>query len=143
MAKMFSKTCEYGMRAMLYIAKCSADGYMVGVEEIAAETNTPKHFVSKILQTLARENLVASAKGPKGGFYMLPKKVTMADIVIALEGKSFFTGCAMGLARCSEKNPCPMHHHFTIIRDELTRALEENTLSDIVKSLDNKNLKLK
>ncbi len=131
------------MRAMLYIAKCSAEGYMVGVEEIAAETNTPKHFVSKILQTLAKENLVASAKGPKGGFYMLPKKVTMADIVIALEGKSFFTGCAMGLARCSEKNPCPMHHHFTIIRDELTRALEENTLNDIVKSLENKNLKLK
>jgi len=143
MAKMFSKTCEYGMRAMIYIAKCSADGYMVGVEEIATETNTPKHFVSKILQILAKENLVASAKGPKGGFYLLPKKVTLADIVIALEGKTFFTGCAMGLARCSEKNPCPMHHHFIIVRDQLTAALESNTLTEIVKSFDQKHLKLK
>lgn len=140
---MFSKTCEYGMRAMLYIAKCSAEGYMVGVEEIAKETSTPKHFVSKILQTLAKENLVASAKGPRGGFYLLPKKVTLADIVLALEGRTFFTGCALGLARCSEKNPCPLHHQFTFIRDELTRSLEESTLTDIVNRLADQNIKLK
>lgn len=140
---MFSKTCEYGMRAMLYIAKCSEEGYMVGVEEIAKETNTPKHFVSKILQTLGKENLVASAKGPRGGFYLLPKKVTLADVVIALEGRNFFTGCALGLSRCSEKNPCPMHNQFKFIRDELTKTLEESNLTDIITRLDDKKIKLK
>jgi Rrf2 family protein len=143
MTKMFSKTCEYGMRAMIYIAKCSSEGFMVGVEEISMETHTPKHFVSKILQTLAKENLVASAKGPRGGFYLLPKKVTLANIVAALEGKDFFTGCALGLAKCSEKNPCPMHHQFTFIRNELNRSLEETTLTDLVKDLKNKFIKLK
>lgn len=143
MTKMFSKTCEYGMRAMIYIAKCSAEGFMVGVEEISKETNTPRHFVSKILQSLAKENLVASAKGPRGGFYLLPKKVTLADVVIALEGRNFFTGCALGLARCSEKNPCPMHHKFTFIRNELTKTLEESTLTELISGLKQKNIKLK
>lgn len=143
MPKMFSKTTEYGMRAMLYIAKCSADGYMVGVEEIAEQTNAPKHFVSKILQTLARENLVASVKGPKGGFYLMPKKVTLGDIVEALEGRSFMTGCALGLPRCSEKNPCPMHHHFKVIRDLLEKSLTEANITEIVKNIPEGNLKLK
>lgn len=131
------------MRAMIFIAKCSKEGKRVSVEEIATETNTPKHFISKILQILVKENLLESVKGPNGGFLLKGKKTTLAQIITALDGRQFFTGCALGLSKCSAKNPCPIHFKFVEVRDLLTKSLVDASLTDIVSSMDEKKYKIK
>src|SRR5574337_901206 len=105
---MFSKACEYAIRAMIFIAKKSAEGSTTGIIEIAEGIDAPKHFIAKILQELRRQGLVKSNKGPNGGFFIDdPKgKITLADVVKAIDGDRIFTGCALGLQKCNKKKPC-------------------------------------
>lgn len=126
----FSKTCEYALRAVFYIASRSQEGQRVGIKEIAENINSPEHFLGKILQKLSREGVVLSIKGPNGGFYLDPQGLSrpLADIITALEGDEIFTGCGMGLSYCSEDNPCPLHNEFKKVRNQLTHMLYSTTI---------------
>ena len=127
---MFSKTCEYAIRAMIFIAQKSEHGVKVGIKEISKGINAPEHFIAKILQDLSRKGLVQSTKGPNGGFFLEQEsqKNTLADIVIAIDGDKLFTGCALGLKNCSEKKPCPLHDAFKVIRDQMRNMLQRSTV---------------
>ncbi|WP_343643572.1 Rrf2 family transcriptional regulator [Chryseobacterium sp.] len=133
----FSKTCEYAIRAIFYISKRSEQGHRCGIKEIAKNINSPEHFLGKILQKLSKEDLVASAKGPNGGFYLENSHLNrpLADIVLAFEGEQLFNGCAMGLTYCSEKAPCPLHNDFKEIRNQLTMMLKKTTIGQFNEEL--------
>lgn len=126
----FSKSCEYAMRAVFYIAKRSEEGARCSIKEIAEHIDSPEHFLGKILQKLSREGLIDSAKGPNGGFYLNSNNLhrPLADIVVAFEGEALFTGCGMGLSYCSEDNPCPLHNDFKKVRNHLTVMLKNTTI---------------
>lgn len=122
----FSKTCEYAIRAVFFIAHKTASGGRVGIKEVAAGIDSPEPFLAKILQDLSRKGIVQSAKGPNGGFYLDADalKRPLTDIVEAVDGNALFTGCALGLKQCSEVKPCPLHGQFKIIRNEIHELLE-------------------
>jgi len=129
---MFSKTCEYAIRAMIFIAQQSKDDARVGVKEIAKGIGSPEHFIAKILQDLSRRGLVLSLKGPNGGFYLDNKtlKCTLADIVKAVDGDKLFSGCGLGLEHCSDARPCPLHHEFKKIRTDIYKTLQSTRLGE-------------
>ena len=128
---MFSKTCEYAIRAVIFIAQKSEFGVNVGIREIAKGISSPEHFIAKILQDLSRKGLVQSIKGPNGGFYLdeSSKKHTLADIVKAVDGDHLFTDCALGLKNCSENKPCPLHDEFKSIRTRMHNILQSATVA--------------
>jgi Rrf2 family iron-sulfur cluster assembly transcriptional regulator len=128
---MFSKTCEYAIRAMIYIAQQSRSGGKTGFKQIALAIDAPEPFIAKILQQLGRANLVQSAKGPHGGFFINDESMykTLADVVNAIDGDKIFKGCGLGLTFCSEKNPCPIHNEFKSIRNQMQQMLESATVS--------------
>ncbi len=128
---MFSKTCEYAILATIFIAQKSGQGVKVGIKEISKGINAPEHFIAKILQDLSRKGLVQSVKGPNGGFYLEEeeKRTTLADIVQAIDGDSLFTGCALGLKHCSEREPCPLHDEFKVIRQQIHSMLQSSTVT--------------
>lgn len=129
---MFSKTCEYAIRAVILIAQKSENGVKVGIKEISKGINAPEHFIAKILQDLSRKGLVQSVKGPNGGFFLdeKSKKNTVADIVTTIDGEKLFTGCGLGLSNCSEKKPCPLHDEFKVIRQNLHNMLQSFTVAE-------------
>jgi len=135
---MFSKTCEYGIKAMIFVAQKSKDGSRVGLKDIAKGTAAPEHFIAKIMQELVRKKLVHSIKGPNGGFYMdqFDLKTSLADIVKALDGNAIYTDCVLGLKTCNEKKPCPVHEQYKDIKVELIKMIEENTIGDFNNKLD-------
>ena len=135
---LLSKTCEYAIRAMIYIAQQSNKGNRVGIKEIAAGIESPEYFIAKILQDLRRKGFVQSAKGPNGGFYMDDehRNISLADIVREIDGEQLFKGCGLGLKECSSQHPCPIHHQFSSIRSEIRHMLEESVVSMFVDSLD-------
>ncbi|MET4080559.1 Rrf2 family protein [Pedobacter sp. UYP30] len=135
---MFSKTCEYAMRAMIFIAQNAIDGSKVGVKAIASGIDSPEHFIAKILQDLGRKNMVQSSKGPNGGFYLDERssKISLAHVVKTIDGDKFFTGCGLGLNQCSESNPCPIHNQFKKIRQDTLTMLENARLDRLVKEMD-------
>ncbi len=133
----FSKTCEYAIRAVFFIAHKTADGGRVGIKEIANGIDSPEHFLAKILQDLSRRGIVQSAKGPNGGFYLDEDAMSrpLADIVEAVDGNGIFTGCALGLKQCSEVNPCPLHRQFKAIRDDIHELLQKTAISEFNEEL--------
>ena len=135
---MFSKACEYGIRAMIYIAQKSKDGERLGIKEISKGIDSPEPFMAKILQDLSRKGLVLSIKGPNGGFYMDRKthKITLADIVTAIDGNQLFIGCGLGLKACNENKPCPIHDEFKAIRTRLQFMLDSTRIDEFSESLE-------
>lgn len=134
---MFSKTCEYAIRALLFIAQKTRENKKAGTKEIAREIDSPEYFIKKILQDLSRKGLVQSLKGPHGGFYFNEEslKTSLSEIVRAVDGDKIFSGCAMGLRQCSEQTPCPLHNEFRFIRAEINRMLDQSTLGEFAESL--------
>lgn len=135
---MFSKTCEYAVRAMIFIAQKSKDGNKVGIKEIAKGIDSPEHFIAKILQELSRKKLLQSLKGPNGGFYLddEAQECSLADIVKMIDGDKLFTGCGLGLKHCSETHPCPIHHEFKSVRKDILAMLENARLAEFAERLD-------
>lgn len=135
---MFSKTCEYAIRALIFIAQKSKDGSRIGIKDISAGIDSPEYFIAKILQDLSRKGFVQSAKGPNGGFYMDDANLeqSVADIVREIDGDKLFSGCGLGLKECSEDHPCPIHNDFKHIRQEIKTMLEESRIQLFVENLD-------
>lgn len=142
---MFSKTCEYAIRAVLFIAQKSSDGRRVGIKEIAKGIDSPEHFIAKILQDLGRGGFVQSQKGPTGGFYLDKPALnkTLADIVRRVDGDKIFSGCGLGLMQCSETKPCPLHEDFKKIRKEIFEMLQKSKLGEFNERLEGELMFLK
>lgn len=131
---MFSKACEYAIRATIFIAHRSADGQRTGLKDIAQAIDSPEAFTAKILQSLSRNGVISSVKGPMGGFVIRPEsiqQVRLSDIVNAIDGPDVYKRCAIGLSNCSESTPCPLHQRFKSVREDLKSMLENTRLAEL------------
>lgn len=131
---MFSRACEYAVRAAIYIAVQSNCDNRVGLKDISKEIDSPEAFTAKILQILSRNNIIRSIKGPNGGFEIEKKelgKIKLSQIILAIDGDTIYKGCGLGFKECSEKQPCPVHDKFKIIRNELRKMLETTTILEL------------
>jgi Rrf2 family protein len=135
---MFSKACEYGLRAVIYIAEQSAQNNRAGVKDIARAIDSPAAFTAKVLNKLAKRRLIRSVKGPKGGYEMdeeKRKRVNIAQIVTAIDGERIYQSCGLGLKECDVERPCPLHHKFIRIKDGLNEMLAGTTIEELSQKL--------
>jgi len=131
---MFSKACEYGIRASIFIAEQSLLDKKVSLKDIAKAIDSPEAYTSKILQQLSRNFIINSDKGPTGGFSMNKQeleKVKLSTVVTAIDGDAIYNGCGLGLKNCNEEKPCPAHSQFKIIRDQLKIMLETTLVRNL------------
>ena len=135
---MFSRTCEYAIQAVIYLAFHQEVSARVGLKKISESQDIPIFYLSKILQTLVKANILDSSKGPGGGFGLkVPaKKLTLMNIVAAIEGLEIFDRCGIGLKVCSDKSPCPIHHLYKEVKEGIRYLLEHQTLEDICKDIE-------
>ena len=128
---MFSKSCEYGIRASIYVAKQSIKDRKVSQMEIAKSIDSPVAFTAKILQKLTKMNIIRSSKGPNGGFYLEKgdlNEVKLWNIVVAIDGDGLLEDCSLGLRKCNAFKPCPIHNSFVKIRADIRETLEGTSL---------------
>lgn len=136
---MFSKACEYGIRATIYIAMQSLQGTRVNLKDISMEIDSPVAFTAKILQQLAKNDIITSVKGPTGGFQIDRKdidSIKLIHIVSAIDGDKIFNGCGLGLKECNENFPCPVHFQFKEIRDNLKKMSSETSIYELATGLE-------
>lgn len=126
---MLSKSCEYGLRAMLYLSLREQPGY-VSIGTISDELDISFPFLTKILQQLNEAGLLTSQRGPKGGVALTksPAEISLYDIVVAIDGDDLFEECILGLPGCGEAHPCPVHDHWADERDRVERLFRNETL---------------
>lgn len=142
----FSKACEYGIRAVIFLADRAGKESNTRIGDIAAAIESPEAFTSKILQALVRKGIVNSSKGKTGGFSLPESKLNtlrIRNIVDAIDGPAIFSRCVMGLNHCSEINPCPLHHRFKEQRQRLTELMQQDTLAELLQEYRSRNTFLK
>jgi Rrf2 family iron-sulfur cluster assembly transcriptional regulator len=134
---MLSNACKYAIRALIYLAAEHNDQNRINIRDLAASIDSPEPFTAKIMQSLARQNIVSSVKGPNGGFYLTQQQLhnKIIDIVYAIDGNHVLTGCGLGLKNCSDSQPCPMHNEYSSIRNQLFKILSNNTIFSLAADL--------
>lgn len=139
----FSKSCVYGLRAMIYLASISREDY-VSIKTLSDKLDISFHFLTKILQELTAAELMESMKGPKGGVRLSKsgKKIMLKEVVEAIDGPAIFTDCVLGLPGCGSKKPCPMHDMWEGTRDEINDLFTSTSLQDMSKEGKAKDLRI-
>ena len=140
---LLSNACEYGIRAVSYMAVHMEDEYM-SVGEISKELNISFHFLTKTLQKLTQAKILKSYRGPQGGirFYKDPKNISLTDIVKAIDGPGIFEECIIGLPGCNDDEPCPLHEKWKAQREMLAKTFDETSLKDLADNIKRDDLRL-
>lgn len=130
----YSKTCEYAIRALVFYAE-HPERESATIAEISLESGVPRAYIAKIFRCLAGSGILKSMRGAAGGFSLVipAAKLTVLRIVAALDehDHSPFTNCLMGLDRCDDKNPCPMHPVWKNAKEEILQRLAETTIGSM------------
>lgn len=134
---MISKACQYGIRAVIFIASKHNDGIKLNIKQIAREVDAPEAFTAKVLQVLNKNRIITSLKGPYGGFFIQEFQLEepVINIVNAIDGLSVFTECGLGLKQCSTSHPCPMHDQYKIAREALQDAFQHTTIRNLAQQV--------
>lgn len=127
---LFSTATAYALQAL---AALSEDGSYSQAKDLSEELHLPGPYLAKILQTLAQNGILESLRGPKGGFRMArpAHRITVGDVVDAMEGPEVFSGCVMGFPECSGDNPCPLHDAWSQVKAHMDSSMTQSTIRDL------------
>lgn len=140
---MLSNTCKYGLRAMVYIAGNSQDGKKIGIKQISSDLDLPMPFLAKILQSLAKQKLLLSSKGPNGGFSISrnPKDIYLLEVVKAIDGQDVFSKCVLHNDNCrsvdENKAACALHGDYVKQRRKIEKLFQSKTIYSLVSTAKN------
>lgn len=134
---MLSITCKTAIKATIFLASKFNTGEKLSINQIAEYINASEHTVGKLLQTLVKENIINSSKGPTGGFYITSKQkdIPILKIVYAIDGENLFNECGLGLSKCSSTHPCPIHEDYKIVRDGFKQICANSKINNLCLSI--------
>lgn len=124
-----SAACEYAIRAATHLAR-RPSGEFVRTRDISEAEQIPAPFLSSVLRRLVAAGLLESIRGPGGGYQLArpADRIALLDIVVAVDGAAGINACAVGLTKCSDDVPCPLHESWKPIRDQIHDCLKSTTL---------------
>ena len=127
---LFSTATAYALQAL---AALPEDGSYTLAKDLSEELQLPGPYLAKILQSLAQTSILESLRGPRGGFRMArpAHRITVGDVVAALEGPDAFSGCVMGFPTCSCENPCPLHDAWSQVKAHMDSSMTQSTIRDL------------
>jgi len=130
---MLSNTCKYAIRAVVYLSVYATPEKKAGIREISEKLDIPTPFLGKILQSLARNKVLSSTKGPHGGFCLgrQAEEISLMDIVAIVDGTDIFETCLVRTTKCSDEVPCGIHDSVTAVRKELKHFFLNQTIADL------------
>lgn len=129
-----TRATEYAIRALLYLAK-QPRGEIVFKKDICKTQDITPAFLTKILQPLIKEGIVASQRGVGGGFYLAksPEEVSLLDVVKAEEGPLSLNQCLIENGSCERDVFCPVHGAWREVRDQMASILERHTFARLIR----------
>jgi len=134
--KLYSKGCEYAIRALAHAVTEQGGDARFQAADICEKLDIPEPFTRKVLQALVQGKFLHAHRGPGGGYELVqkPGEITILDMIKAVDGEDTFGHCVMGFDKCDGNNPCPLHYFWLESKSELLGHLSETTLQDIVDS---------
>lgn len=128
-----TRACDYAIRALLYMAS-KPEGSTFMRSDLSQKSNVPDSFLGKILQNLAKSDILISERGKKGGFRLdkSPEEITVYDVIQAVEGDMQITDCIADDLYCSKSSYCKVHSMWVDIQNKLTGQLKNTSLQDLM-----------
>lgn len=130
---MLSNTSKYAIRAVIYLALYSTKEKKVGIKKIAEDLDIPTPFLGKILQLLAKEEILYSIKGPHGGFTLQRPAIdiSLMEIVQIIDGNNSFDQCVIRTETCRSDAPCSLHHKIAPFRNGIRSLMLTESIADL------------
>jgi Rrf2 family iron-sulfur cluster assembly transcriptional regulator len=130
---LYSKYCEYVIKALAYLSLYSNKDKYIMVREISNKLGIPYHFLSKIFQDLSTTKWVISKKGKNGGFTLAadPAQLTLMDIIKWSDGIHNFNKCVLGDRECGQDYKCTLHNKCSDLRNRITEFFDTMTIYDV------------
>lgn len=129
---LLSKSCEYGLRAILYLTALDEDDF-VPISRISDALGISFHFLTKTFQKLSDAGLLVSQRGPSGGVRLTraAEQIHPLDVLVAIDGTDLFTECVLGLPECGNEKPCPLHDRWAMERAQLESLFSSMSLAEL------------
>ncbi|HOV80967.1 MAG TPA: Rrf2 family transcriptional regulator [Bacillota bacterium] len=122
-----NQATDYAMRAVLHLSGLPY-GQVVEAKLIAEEEHIPMRFLLKILRLLTKEGIVESHRGVNGGYSLArhPSKITLLDVVEAIEGPITVNRCLYAPEECSKNfsGQCPVHKALFELQQSMAEHLK-------------------
>lgn len=134
----YTDSGKYAIRALTYMAAREDLDSPAAAADVAEAENIPPYYLAKVLQDLARADLLTSVRGRGGGFLLRrpPEDIRVMEILEAVENvRRLTTECVLGLDECSDEVSCPLHDTWKKFRDNLLDNFNQLTLADMVTEL--------
>jgi Rrf2 family protein len=131
---MLSKKVEYGLIALLHMAWMRRDE-LVTAKEISDRYSIPAELMGKVLQTLAKANLVDAVHGAKGGYHLTRniEEITLGDMIEALEGPVHLVRCQEDPSQCGQFHTCNIKEPVMQIHEKLQQYIHGISLAALTK----------
>jgi Rrf2 family protein len=128
-----SQTAEYALRSMAWLAT-APKGEPVRASDLSVATGIPNHYLPKVLRRLVVANLLKSQKGQGGGFCLAraPEKIAFIEILSAVDAYPTEEHCAFGWGQCDSEDPCPLHHSWSQLKDQIREWAAGTSLDEIL-----------
>lgn len=131
---MLSQTSEYALRAVVFLAERD-DDLPVRVETIGAALGIPANYLSKTLNVLVRKKVLASMRGPTGGFRLAvrPEQLLLLKVVEPFDPIVQRRRCLLGKPECSDRTACHAHDAWKKTAETVTHFFRTTTVADIAR----------
>ena len=126
-----SRPAEYALRAMTYLARQEPTN-RVRASDLAKAVDIPAAYLSKIMRRLTASGILDAKKGHHGGFVLArpPEEIRFIDILRAVEFGPIADHCLFGWGNCDAQNPCPLHHEWGVLKDQIEQWARSHTLGE-------------
>lgn len=134
---MLSRSSAYALRAVLMLAEAHEHGEAhVTAARIASSLEVPANYLSKVLHQLAGAGVLASQRGPGGGFSLSthPEDLTVRHVVGPFEPLDDRALCVLRRGRCDDESPCEAHAHWTAVAKATQGFFDRTTVSALTRS---------
>ena len=135
MFRLYSKGCEYALRALTYAARQNEDARF-RASDVCKQTGVPESSSRKIIQALVQGGFLRAVRGPDGGYVLSrnPDRITLLDVIRAVDWNDMFDRCVLRLPVCGTKQPCPLHETRLSAKQRLIEQLERKTLQELAEA---------
>lgn len=127
-----SQTAEYALRAALYMAE-HGDAEPFTVTQLAEALRIPQNYLSKTMHVLARQGILTSSRGMRGGFRLArpANQIPLLEVIRPFDQLEARRQCLLGRPTCSDATPCAAHARWKDLADTTLAFFRDTTLADI------------
>ncbi len=124
----------YAIRCLIYLAQKEG---AIRIKQIAEDTNMPRPFLAKIINTLTRKGFLESQRGVGGGVRLKrePENISLYEICNVFDDPILQRRCVLGMPECGNERACAFHNFWSKKKEKIIKYLQKNSIATMVVEL--------